>query len=242
MRLGVVHVPAMLEPDHWIALTPTLSLAGECDRWNWFAMIALLVFGAAAANAADLTGRVVDRAGNGVGEAVVFVHELPAGVTAPAGPRTAVVDQVNKEFVPHVLPIAVGTEVSFPNHDQIHHHVYSFSRSKTFEIPLYKGESAPPVLFDETGAVKIGCNIHDWMSGVILVVPTAYFAVTDAAGAFVLRDLPNATYRLAAWHEGSKVAPDDTVQTATAGEGAAPVTFTLDVVPRARPARGRSGD
>ena len=50
-------------------------------------------------------------------------------------------DQVNKEFVPHVLPVAVGTEVSFPNHDQIHHHVYSFSRTKTFEIPLYKGEA-----------------------------------------------------------------------------------------------------
>jgi plastocyanin len=242
MQPSAAYAAAMLEPDRCIALTPTLSLAGEGDRWGWFAMIALLVFGAAAVDAADVTGRVTDAAGNGVAEAVVFVQELPEGVTAPDGPRTAVVDQVNKEFVPHVLPIAVGTEVSFPNHDQIHHHVYSFSRSKTFEIPLYKGESAPPVRFDQAGAVKIGCNIHDWMSGVILVVPTPYFAVTDATGAFALRDLPNGSYRLAAWHEGSKAAPDETVQTAAAGEGAAPVTFTLDIVPRPRPARGRSDD
>ena len=110
----------------------------------------------------------------------VFVDRArrPA-LRAPADARTAVMDQVNKEFVPHVLPVAVGTEVSFPNHDQIHHHVYSFSRTKTFEIPLYKGEAAPPVRFDQVGAVKLGCNIHDWMSGVILVVPTPYFAMTD---------------------------------------------------------------
>jgi hypothetical protein len=65
-----------------------------------------------------------------------------------------------------VLPIAVGTEVRFPNHDQIHHHVYSFSRVKSFDLPLWKGEEAPPVLFDAPGVVKVGCNIHDWMMGV----------------------------------------------------------------------------
>jgi hypothetical protein len=148
-------------------------------------------------------------------------------------------DQVNKEFVPHVLPIAVGTEVSFPNHDQIHHHVYSLSRTKTFEIPLYKGEPASPVRFDQTGAVKLGCNIHDWMSGVILVVPTPYFATTDAEGAFVLRDLPPGTFDLAVWSEGNKGDIEATRQTVTAGD-AAPVTFAIDVTPpRRRPASRR---
>jgi plastocyanin len=194
---------------------------------------------APSARAADLGGRVVDVAGNGIREAVVFVQTPPPGVKPPADARPAVMDQVNKTFVPHVLPIVVGTEVWFPNHDQIHHHVYSFSRAKTFEIPLYKGEAAPPVRFDRLGAVKVGCNIHDFMSAVILVLPTPYFAMTEASGAFTLRDLPPGTYEVVAWHERSKTSTDDTVQRVEVGTGAPPLTFTLDVAaPHARPPAG----
>jgi plastocyanin len=190
-------------------------------------------------HAAEITGRVVDLKGEPVREAVVFADQLPAGVTAPADGRTAVMDQVNKEFVPHILPVAVGTSVSFPNHDQIHHHVYSLSRIKTFEIPLYKGEAAAPVQFDQPGAIKVGCNIHDWMAGVILVVPTPYFATTDEQGNFVLRDLLPGTYGVVAWHEGSKAKLDETRQMLS--PGAAPATFTLDVAERrARAAARRS--
>jgi len=145
-------------------------------------------------------------------------------------------DQIDKQFVPHVLPIAVGTAVSFPNHDQIHHHVYSFSSAKTFEIPLYKGEQAAPVVFDQPGAVKLGCNIHDWMSGVILVVPTPYFASTDASGAFTLRELPSAPLTVVAWHEASQTPIDRTAQRVDAATAAA-LTFTLDTAPR-RPRHG----
>jgi hypothetical protein len=140
-------------------------------------------------------------------------------------------DQVQQEFVPHVLPVVVGTEVSFPNHDQIHHHVYSFSRTQTFEIPLYKGEKAPPVLFEKVGAVKLGCNIHDWMSAVILVVPTPYFAVTRADGSFTIADVPPGTYSLAAWHQGSKEKVEDTAQSVQVGAGNAEVSFSLVVSP-----------
>jgi hypothetical protein len=148
-----------------------------------------------------------------------------------------VVDQVEKTFVPGLLPIEVGTLVRFPNHDQIHHHVYSFSPAKTFELPLYKGEQAPAVLFDKTGVVKIGCNIHDWMSGIILVLPSAHFAVTDADGRFVLEDLPPATYVVAAWHAQSKLKPEEAAQSVTLAHEPVRVDFTLPVTPaRPRPA------
>ena len=119
-------------------------------------------------------------------------------------------DQFNKTFVPEMLPIAVGTQVRFPNHDQIHHHVYSFSRTKRFELPLYKGEDAPPVLFDKPGVVKVGCNIHDWMSAIILVLPNDRFAVTKEDGTFSLPGtrLP-ATYTIAAWHAQSRDKTED---------------------------------
>ncbi|HEV8716631.1 MAG TPA: methylamine utilization protein [Candidatus Binatia bacterium] len=174
--------------------------------------------------------------GEGIAQAVIFVQALPAGAALPADKRSAIMDQINKEFVPAVLPIMVGTEVRFPNHDQIHHHVYSFSRTKSFELPLYKGEEAPPILFDKTGAVKIGCNIHDWMSGVILVLPTPYFAMTDETGRFVLRDLPSGTFPLACWHELSQAKIEETRQQVQLDGNAAEVTFTLSLTaPRSRP-------
>jgi plastocyanin len=189
-----------------------------------------------AVQGAELRGRVVDADGAGVPEAVVFVAEPPPGATPAADQHTATMDQVKKEFVPHILAVPVGTQVSFPNHDQIHHHVYSFTRTKTFEIPLYKGETAPPVLFDKPGAVKVGCNIHDWMSAVILVVPTAYFAVTDQDGSFVIHDLPDGPTVVTAWHERSKVKPEEAQQRIDVGEENAPLRFTLPLAPpRVRP-------
>jgi plastocyanin len=195
----------------------------------------LILCAAAVCRAGEISGRVTDPQGNGIAEAVVFVQDIP-GAAAPPAPRPkAVMDQVHKQFVPHVLPVVVGTEVLFPNHDQIHHHVYSFSRTRTFEIPLYKGEPAQPVRFDKVGAVKLGCNIHDWMSAVILVVPTPYFAVTAADGSFTISGVAPGTYSLVAWHEGSKVRVEDTAQSVQVGEDNAAVSFSLEVAPR--PAR-----
>lgn len=197
---------------------------------GWAAAVAAFAL-AATASAADLSGRVVDAGGAPVADAVVFVQALPPGAAAPAAAPNAVMDQIGKQFVPHLLTVPVGTAVSFPNHDQIHHHVYSFSSAKTFEIPLYKGEQAAPLVFDQPGAVTLGCNIHDWMSGVILVVPTPYFARTDASGAFTLRDLPDGPLTVVAWHENSRTPVDRTAQH-LAGAPAAPPTFTLEIASR----------
>jgi len=201
--------------------------------------IVVLLVSCGVAGAAEITGKVVDASGQPLAGAVVFVDQLPPGATEPtAAPRTAAMDQVQKQFVPHVLPVVVGTAVSFPNHDQIHHHVYSFSRTKTFELPLYKGENAAPVVFDQLGAAKIGCNIHDWMDAVIVVVPTPHYALTDDTGLFVLRDLPPGSYGVVAWHERQRAA--QARQTVELAENSAPITVTVDVnPPRERtPARG----
>lgn len=191
-----------------------------------------------AAESPSIAGRVVGADGKGIADAVVFVQSPTNGQKMPAGVvPMATMDQIEKTFVPGLLPIVVGTRVRFPNHDQIHHHVYSFSKTKTFELPLYKGEDAPPVTFDKAGVVKVGCNIHDWMSGIILVLPTPYFAQTDADGRFTLADLPHGEYSLVAWHELSKVKPEDTAQSVTVGGAATEANFTLTLgAARARPA------
>ena len=183
----------------------------------------------------DVAGAVTNTNGAPVADAVVFV-QTPALDPDKSRPMQ-VVDQVDKTFVPGLLPIVVGTAVRFPNHDQIHHHVYSFSPTKTFELPLYKGEAAAPVVFDKVGAVKIGCNIHDWMSGIILVLPSRYFAVTDSSGHFVLENLPAGTYTLVAWHALSKLKPEETAQSVQVGTEVTNLTFKLPLAPpKPRPA------
>jgi plastocyanin len=206
-------------------------------------VLALAVLPLSTALAAAVSGRVVGADGKGIADAVVFVDAAPESAAART-PATATMDQINKTFVPHVLPVVVGTEVRFPNRDQISHHVYSFSRTKNFELPLYKGENAPPVLFDKPGVVKIGCNIHDWMSAVILVVPTPHFAVTDAEGHFKLAGLPPGNYRLLAWHEQSREKTADTAQRVQVAGSDLELTFQLSLSDdRSRPAmRGSRWD
>jgi plastocyanin len=182
--------------------------------------------------AAAVSGSVTASDGKGIADAVVFVQ--PPTPSAGRTKSTQVMDQIHKTFVPGLLPIVVGTSVRFPNHDQIHHHVYSFSPTKTFELPLYKGEEAPEVVFDKVGVVKIACNIHDWMSGIILVLPSPHFAVTDAQGRFVLENMPAGDYTLLAWHELSKTKPEATAQPLRVGADVTHVTFSLSLAP-ARP-------
>ena len=195
------------------------------------------------AHAASLvSGRVVDTDGHPVAGAVVFVQEpIDDGANEK---RTAVMDQFNKTFIPGVLPVVVGAQVKFPNRDQIRHHVYSFSRAKRFELPLYTGEEAPPVTFDKPGVVQIGCNIHDWMSAVILVLPNSHFAVTDESGVFTLNDAPEGSYSLAAWHERSRAKIEDTSKQVQAGADRTDLTFKLALsAPKPRPTtRGSRGE
>lgn len=191
-----------------------------------------------------ISGRVVDPEGKGIAQAIVFVDNSAAAAAAASKPPNAIMDQINKTFVPGVLPIVVGTEVRFPNRDQISHHVYSFSRTKSFELPLYKGEDAPPVLFDKPGVVKIGCNIHDWMSAIILVLPNTHFATTDADGRFRLPGLQPGAYSLVAWHPQSREKVADTAQRVQLAASDIELTFHLSLADeRSRPAmRGSRWD
>ena len=108
--------------------------------------------------------------------------------------------QHNIAFDPTVLIVPVGSDVVFPNRDTVRHHVYSFSAAKNFELKLYTGTPANPVLFDKPGVVVLGCNIHDNMAAWVLVVETPYFGKTNAAGEISLANVPAGSYRLRTWH------------------------------------------
>ncbi len=169
-------------------------------RWScWLSSVVVLVacLGAGAAAAATLTVKVDDGKRALLADAVVSAYRLDLAVPVPVG--KGIMDQRYSQFAPGVLAITVGSLVVFPNSDNIRHQVYSFSPAKPFDLPLYAGTPAAPMRFDKAGVVVIGCNIHDWMIGYIVVLYTPYFAKTDATGSAML-SLPPGQYRLRTWH------------------------------------------
>jgi plastocyanin len=196
----------------------------------------------AAAGAGTLDGRVRDAAGKPVGDAVVYATPLAGSRATPARSTREVIDQQDKEFVPHVKPLLLGTQVFFPNKDDIRHHVYSFSPAKKFELPLYKGTPAAPVTFDRPGLVVLGCNIHDWMLGYVLVLETPYFATTGSDGTVALRDLPAGPYEVRLWHPRMREPGEGPSRRVTIpASGAEPVEFQPALKPEWRPRRAPAG-
>ena len=135
--------------------------------------------------------------------AVVLESVLDAGIQKHT---TAKIEQRDREFMPYVSVVQTGTAIEFPNRDPFKHHVYSFSQAKIFEIKLYAGKPAQPVVLDKPGEVVLGCNIHDWMEAYILVVNSSYFAKTNSNGVAHITDVPSGRYRLRYWHPLQKSA------------------------------------
>ena len=152
-----------------------------------------------AASAGSLRVQVLDSAGKPLEGAVVsLVSDAARRAVRPLPEQE--ISQENKQFVPAVRVVTVGTLVRFPNRDSVRHHVYSFSPAKKFEIKLYAGTPAAPVLFDQPGVAVLGCNIHDQMVGWVVVLDTPYFAQTDAQGQALLEGMPAGAHQLRAWH------------------------------------------
>jgi plastocyanin len=191
-----------------------------------FVLLTVLVF-AGDLMAGSLEVIVKDDKGRPVADAVAYAAAAGAANAAPK--KHAVVDQRDKQFVPYVTPVQVGTAVIFPNSDNIRHHVYSFSPAKKFELPLYSGVPAEPVVFDKVGFVTLGCNIHDWMIAYVAVLPTPYFQVTRQDGRAVLKDLPAEQYTVQVWHPALKSQPEALAQRVDVGGDTKSLLFTLPV-------------
>lgn len=135
--------------------------------------------------------------GEPVADAVVSLLPATGAVPPPAG--EVEVMQKDEQFSPYVTVVQAGGRVVFPNRDTVQHHVYSLSKARKFELPLYAPGSSEAITFDQPGLVTLGCNIHDWMIAYIVVVPTPWFVKTGADGRAGLR-APAGAYRLEIWH------------------------------------------
>jgi hypothetical protein len=199
-----------------------------------FAAIAL----ALPVSAADLTVTVRTPAGEPVKDAVVTLKPPGGGLSAPikfAWPYA--VAQQNIQFNPFVLIVPVGSSVSFPNKDNVRHHVYSFSPVKKFELKLYGNDESRSVVFDKAGVVPLGCNIHDQMIAYVVVVDTPFAAKTGADGVAVIRGLPVGTASMTVWQPYMKTLKNQQVRPVNVPASGGREAVVADL----RPAPGMAG-
>lgn len=164
-----------------------------------------LALSAAGSRAGEVSGSVrlaVEGAGLAdIGPVAVFL-ERPGGETPPppAGSAPAI-HQREARFLPSFLVVSAGQSVRMANDDTIFHNVFSLSRPNDFDLGVYPAGEVRTVKFAHPGLVKLYCSIHSSMTGAILVVPSPWFSVVSAAGAYRIREVPAGRYELSVWNE-----------------------------------------
>ena len=193
------------------------------------------------AQPAEVVATVKDQHGKPLADAVVIAVPTDGSNRAPAKPRDDAIFQVDKEFVPKVSVVVTGTAIAFPNNDSVRHHVYSFSAAKKFELPLYQGVPASPVVFDKPGVVILGCNIHDWMVAYVYVSESPHFAKTGAEGKATIPDLAAKGWVVRVWHPQLEGPEELTSRTIDLGrQRRVELSWQLDIKPEARVRRAPS--
>jgi plastocyanin len=168
--------------------------------------------------------QISDQYGNPVENVVISFTTSEA---FNVNPGVVIMDQIDKQFAPQVLVVQKNQTVSFPNSDDIRHHLYSFSKPKSFEFKMFKGGESKQLTFDQTGIVVLGCNIHDQMVGYIYVADNEYTVMTNDQG---IAELPSAELNVKLWHSRlsvNKIERKDVQLGASDSEQPIPITLTL---------------
>lgn len=155
--------------------------------------------------------------------AVVYVDTIE-GKDFPAPAEHVLMDQAGKVFVPHVLPVLKGTTVDFRNSDPFVHNVFSPDEAADeFNLGSWGQGEKRSYTFNKLGEAVMLCDLHPEMEGWIVILPTPYFAVTDAEGNYKIADVPEGTYTLKTWHKKMASAAADV----TVSPDVSTVDFTL---------------
>jgi plastocyanin len=190
------------------------------------AAICISIVLSALGRASDIKGHVAVQGLRSPENIAVYVDAIP-GKDFPAPAQHTVMDQKGLKFVPHVLVLLKGTTVDFLNSDATGHNVYwlavSGNKKLAHNLGTWPQGQTKSFQFNDLGAAPLLCNVHPEMSGYVIVVPTAYFAVTDKEGNFDIKNVPPGHYTLTTWSEEGK---PTTQATDVAAENA---TVTLTV-------------
>lgn len=125
----------------------------------------------------------------GAGSQVVVYIDGPGSMSPPA-PVRGEMRQTDLRFAPEFVVVPAGSTVAFPNDDRVFHNVFSLSRTRRFDLGLYRSGESRDVRFDRPGRVDVYCNIHPDMIAQILVLDTSLYSVTTSDGSFVIPSVP----------------------------------------------------
>jgi len=166
-----------------------ISQAGECSNIT------------DAANNDGYCVEVIVRSRNKQALAGMVVYLEPqSGQILATSTEPLVINQQNKTFSPYLSVIQANQETRFVNKDDITHHIYSVSRGNKFSFKIRAGQSNADTVFDHSSEIAMGCNIHDWMSGHLLVVDTPYFAKSNGVGVANFSNVKSGKYQIVVWH------------------------------------------
>ena len=148
--------------------------------------------------------KVVSSDGIHLRDMVVYATWLDGSKDRVSKQSTIDIRQKDKGFDPYIGIVEAGTAITFSNLDDITHHIYSVTGQNRFSYTLKKGEITKEMSVQEPGIIAMGCNIHDWMSGYLLVIDTPYFVMTNEQGLAVLNLNESGKYRVVVWHPQMK--------------------------------------
>ena len=142
---------------------------------------------------------VKSKTGQELGDLVVYLEPLD-GQILDKSHKEVVVGQRDKSFTPYITVSQTNSKVNFVNQDNITHHIYSAESENKFSFKIRAGTTHSLTQFDQANEIAMGCNIHDWMSGYLLVVNTPYFDKTDELGQVSFNLAKKGKYKVVVWH------------------------------------------
>lgn len=108
--------------------------------------------------------------------------------------------QKDKTFVPNILPVTTGTTVIIENADDFYHNVFSITPGARFNIGRRPPKNRREQLINQSGEIKLFCDIHPQMNATILSLDTPYFVRVDVHGRYKLENLPDGAYQIRIFH------------------------------------------
>lgn len=128
----------------------------------------------------------------------VYLKDAPAfdGATA----RPVVLDQVNCQYIPHIVGVQVGQELLFKSSDPFLHNLHVADSDPPLNW-AFTGVQQRAAHFSSPGFLAARCDVHPWMKAIVGVFANSYFAVTDNDGNFRISNVPPGHYMLITWHE-----------------------------------------
>ena len=151
---------------------------------------------------------LVDASG-GLANVIVFIR-VKRGVKLEVHPNYEAtandkIELDNKfcRFAPHVEMIRTSQTLVLKNSDPVSHNAkMDFFANPKYNLMIPSENSREIKLGEaEQRPASVGCSVHPWMSGYLIVRDDPYAAVSAADGTFEIKDIPAGEHEFVFWQE-----------------------------------------